>query len=353
MAYDPATSRLVLYGGEGQQNPALTDTWTWDGTTWAEQSPVTALPKPIRPPWTTTRVGPVVLLFPNGATLPGKVPHMWAYRVVGDGHWLVAGDGEVFSFGAPIYSSMANAHLNQPLVGIDAGPGGDGYYLVGKDGGVFAFGRGVRPRCVGAPGSPTPSSAGRRPLPVATRWCDWRGLRSGPLLRLIGNPHLNQPIVGMAAPDGGGYFLAGKDGGVFAFGPGANFLGSLAGRQLASRSSAWPSTRHGRLLVGGRRWRGVQFGAPSYGSMGNAHLNQPVAGMAAAPDGNGYWLVGKDGGVFALGRLQPSTALWATPSRPARRRHLRSVAHWTPSPQPGSLDPCGDQRSTQRNADRL
>ena len=28
------------------------------------------------------------------------------------------------------------------------------------------------------------------------------------------------------------------------------------------------------------------------------HLNQPVVGMAATPDGKGYWLVASDGGVF-------------------------------------------------------
>ena len=30
-------------------------------------------------------------------------------------------------------------------------------------------------------------------------------------------------------------------------------------------------------------------------------LNKPVVGMAATPDGNGYWLVASDGGVFAYG----------------------------------------------------
>jgi hypothetical protein len=29
------------------------------------------------------------------------------------------------------------------------------------------------------------------------------------------------------------------------------------------------------------------------------HLNQPVVGMAATPDGGGYWLVAADGGIFA------------------------------------------------------
>ena len=38
-----------------------------------------------------------------------------------------------------------------------------------------------------------------------------------------------------------------------------------------------------------------------YGSMGGHPLNQPVVGMAATPDGKGYWLVAADGGIFAFG----------------------------------------------------
>ena len=37
------------------------------------------------------------------------------------------------------------------------------------------------------------------------------------------------------------------------------------------------------------------------GSAGGTHLNAPVVGMAATPDGGGYWLVASDGGVFAYG----------------------------------------------------
>jgi hypothetical protein len=38
-----------------------------------------------------------------------------------------------------------------------------------------------------------------------------------------------------------------------------------------------------------------------YGSAGGIHLNSPVVGMAATPDGKGYWLVAADGGVFTEG----------------------------------------------------
>ena len=38
-----------------------------------------------------------------------------------------------------------------------------------------------------------------------------------------------------------------------------------------------------------------------YGSTGSLALNRPVVGMAATPDGHGYWLVASDGGIFAFG----------------------------------------------------
>ncbi len=59
------------------------------------------------------------------------------------------------------------------------------------------------------------------------------------------------PIVGIAAtPDGGGYFLVGSDGGIFAFGD-----------------------------------------AAFHGSMGGIPLNKPIVGIAVDPATGGYWLV--------------------------------------------------------------
>jgi hypothetical protein len=63
-----------------------------------------------------------------------------------------------------------------------------------------------------------------------------------------------------ATPDGGGYWLAASDGGIFAFGD-----------------------------------------ASYYGSTGSRHLNAPITGIQASPTGSGYWLVSKDGGIFAFG----------------------------------------------------
>src|ERR1700677_3604034 len=44
------------------------------------------------------------------------------------------------------------------------------------------------------------------------------------------------------------------------------------------------------------------FGDASFfGSTGAIHLNDPIVGMAATPDGGGYWLVAADGGIFSFG----------------------------------------------------
>jgi lysophospholipase L1-like esterase len=59
----------------------------------------------------------------------------------GQGYWLVASDGGVFSFGdASFFGSTGAMHLNQPVVGMSATPSGHGYWFVASDGGVFSFG---------------------------------------------------------------------------------------------------------------------------------------------------------------------------------------------------------------------
>ena len=46
IAYDPATKQVVLFGGLGVvgNTKMLSDTWTWDGTDWRQQHPVTSPP---------------------------------------------------------------------------------------------------------------------------------------------------------------------------------------------------------------------------------------------------------------------------------------------------------------------
>ena len=41
--------------------------------------------------------------------------------------------------------------------------------------------------------------------------------------------------------------------------------------------------------------------AAFYGSLGDVELDEPIVGMAATPSGQGYWLLGRDGGIFTFG----------------------------------------------------
>jgi hypothetical protein len=57
----------------------------------------------------------------------------------GNGYWLVALDGGVFTFGdAGFWGSMGGTRLVRPVVGMSPDVGG-GYWLVGQDGGIFTF----------------------------------------------------------------------------------------------------------------------------------------------------------------------------------------------------------------------
>ena len=181
-------------------------------------------------------------------------------------YWLGASDGGVFNYGdAGMYGSEGGKPLNRPIVGMAATPDGNGYWLVASDGGVFNYGDAA-----------FTGSAGALPL--------------------------NKPIVGMAAT------------------PTATATGSwpatVASSTTGTRdslvppapcpstnpSSASPPPRRQRVLARGqRRWRLQLRRRGFYGSAGDQPLNKPIVGIAATPDGNGYWLVASDGGVFNYG----------------------------------------------------
>ncbi len=138
---------------------------------------------------------------------------------------------------------------------------------------------------------------------------------------------LNTLVVGGAAThSGSGYWLAGADGGVYAFGD-APFEGSLGALRLQGPVVGITNTPDDRgywmvALDGGV----FAFGdAHFYGSMGGQPLAEPIVGMTATPDGGGYWLVAADGGIFTFGDAHfygsrggqpldgPATAMVASP----------------------------------------
>ena len=228
----------------------------------------------------------------------------------GQGYWLSAADGGIFTYGDAAFSGSTGAlHLNAPIVGMAATPDGGGYWLVASDGGIFTFGdayfygstgrhppqpahrgHGGHPRRRGllagglrrrhlhlrrrhllrldrrhAPQRARSSAWRPPPTAGATGWWPPTAASSPsatpPSTARPGAIRLNRPIVGMAATPGGrGYWLVASDGGIFTFGD-----------------------------------------AGFFGSAGALPLNAPIVGMAATPDGGGYWLVASDGGIFTYG----------------------------------------------------
>jgi len=112
--------------------------------------------------------------------------------------------------------------------------------------------------------------------------------------------HLDAPIVAMAITKGS-LLMVGADGGAFPVGA-AGFYGSLSANQLSAGVAAVavdPAT--GGYWMAGRDGGVFAFHAPYHGSVGQHSLGSPVVAMAATRSGRGYWLASSDGGVFAFG----------------------------------------------------
>ena len=165
-----------------------------------------------------------------------------------------------------------------------------------------------------APGDPAAITAGRHVVAMASAPDGggyWLAARDGSVFAFgsavahgSSDPRqLNHPIVGMAARrDGSGYWLVASDGGVFASGAAA-FLGSTGGIRLNQPIVGMTATPDGQGYWLVARDGGIfTFGTARFlGSAGGLTLNQPIVGMAATPDAQGYWLVARDGGIFTYG----------------------------------------------------
>ena len=148
---------------------------------------------------------------------------------------------------------------------------------------------------------PPPGRAAPPPRRRSTRWCPSARPRSGANALATRTRRWS----GMAAtPDGGGYWMVGSDGGVFAFGDAA-LLGLdrvAAPERAGGRHGGHRATAAGYWLVGARRRRlHLRRRRRSTARPAALRLDAPVVGMAATPDGGGYWLVASDGGIFSYG----------------------------------------------------
>lgn len=218
--------------------------------------------------------------------------------------WFV----RVYPTGPPLVdtgiASSAAFSKTTPTVGIASDPGGLGFWTVQAGGNMQSYSDAVimgDPALLGL-NSPivaiaaAPDDYGYDLVGSDGGVFDYGGGFYGS----TGGMKLNQPVVGMAlTPDGGGYWLVARDGGVFSFGD-ARFLGSLGETHLNAPVAGIVSYGGGYTLVAADG--GVfNYGTTFLGSLGSVHIDDPIVGIAPTPDGKGYWMVGSDGGVFNFG----------------------------------------------------
>ena len=239
----------------------------------------------------------------------------------GNGYWMVASDGGIFSFGdAKFYGSTGNLVLNKPIVGMAATPDGNGYWMVASDGGIFSFGDA---KFYGSTGNLVLNKpiVGMAATPDGNGY--WMVASDGGIFSFgdakfygsTGGIRLDQPIVAMAAtPDGSGYWLGAADGGVFTFGD-APYLGggplTQDGHKITDFSAFVASTDGGGYLMAtADRAFLLNFGTAQYYGLGYAAGDvSPLAGITSPNAGNGYeyWEATQAGSVFALTASGQST----------------------------------------------
>ncbi len=263
---------------------------------------------------------------PSAPPAPAPPPPAgYGPSLVGPGYWLAGLDGGVYAYGSARYhGSVAGLGLGRgqsAVTGISPTPDGGGYWLVTLSGGVF-------------------------PLGDAPYY--------GSLVSLGGQP---EPIVGLAStPDGRGYYMVGVSGGVYAFGD-AHYAGgcsTAACGQTSTVAIVANRTGKGYWLVQSD-CRVVAFGgAPALSSAtcqaATGAERSPARAAAAAPGGDGLWVVLQNGSLYPLGS---ATALGAWPGT-ARPVSTAPAAALVPTADGrggwlvlanGSVEPLGDAKS--------
>ncbi len=192
----------------------------------------------------------VTVVGPGGTSAMSAADKFTYNAVSGQGYWLVTSQGTVDAYGSAPAITPAGMNLGpNKVVAIATSPGGTGYWLVDSAGNIYTAGTALY---YGGPSQLNPNlPAGGSNAAVVTGG-----------------------IVGIAATaDGKGYWEVDGQGDIFTFGD-AVYHGTPA--QLN------PS-------------------APAGGSNSVLPLNSPIVGIVSTGDGQGYWEVGADGGIFTFG----------------------------------------------------
>jgi hypothetical protein len=223
----------------------------------------------------------------------------WTYRKPPRGYWMVGATGTIYRFGtAPGLGSARTTGV----VDVEVSPTGFGYWIADRGGHVFAFGDARwHGNASGLLAGETVTSLSRTRSGKGYWLFTSRGrvfARGDAKFRGdMRNVPLNGPVIdSVTTPSGNGYYMVASDGGVFTFGD-ARFRGSMGGKRInAPVRTLTPDPDGDGYWLAGRDGAVYAFAAPFRGSMGGKPLNKPVVGMVSF--GNGYLIVGADGGIF-------------------------------------------------------
>ena len=126
------------------------------------------------------------------------------------------------------------------------------------------------------------------------------GSATGAIGMTLANTAFPNSVVGIAMTSHGGWEVTAA-GHVIPFDGAASYGSAPAAITHAIAGIAASPDGRGYWLVASDGGIFAFGDAPFYGSTGAITLNKPIVGMAATPDGHGYWLVASDGGIFAFG----------------------------------------------------
>jgi Tol biopolymer transport system component len=269
------------------------------------ERPTTTSP-PTTPPTTPTTVQTHFSPFEP----PPPPPPPAFTGVVRTGYWMLDGDGNVYGFGTARVLGSPVAELGSThAADLEPTPSGNGYWVIDRRGRVFGYGDAVHFGNADRANfdkdekvtSMSSTATGRGYWIFTTKG---RVLAHGDARHFgdMSATRLNGPVLdSIPTPTGRGYYMVASDGGIFSFGD-ARFHGSMGGKPLNApvQSLVPDGDGVGYWLVASDG--GVfSFETPFRGSMGGKPLNRPVTGMV--PFGNGYLMVGEDGGIFNFSNL--------------------------------------------------
>ena len=188
---------------------------------------------------------------------PSRPPHD------GGGYWLAGRDGGIFGYGdAGFFGSAGALPLHRAHRRHGGHPDGDGYWLVASDGGVFNYGDAGFFGSAGSLHLNAPSSAWRRPMTAgATGWWPRTGASSATA---------TPPSPARPAPS-----------------TSTRPWSAWRPPPTAGATGWWPATAASSPTAGRLRGLGRRAVPRRAGGRHGGHA-----------DGDGYWLVARDGGIF-------------------------------------------------------